>query len=222
MKKIFYLYDSDASHISVWAKKEIEKIFKEDGRFSLDSGCNVEKISKKYDVVVVFTGCESSRTFQKDLISYVESGGSIVYISPSPAAGSLEKKAGIKEIKETTIQQFNVMLEKKGHYLCKRFPAEFQMNDAFFTVETEGVETFFSTPAGNVKSPVVFIKEDGRGKICCIMAGKTKNSWMDFNFKKLFLRSVAYLAGEKEKDKVINCGLVGYGPIFNMRKRHGN
>ncbi|MCM8759998.1 MAG: Gfo/Idh/MocA family oxidoreductase, partial [Candidatus Omnitrophica bacterium] len=47
-------------------------------------------------------------------------------------------------------------------------------------------------------------------------------TWKNFNFKKIVVRCIAWMLGEKEKEKIVKCGLVGYGPMFGMGKHHGN
>ncbi|MCM8821439.1 MAG: Gfo/Idh/MocA family oxidoreductase [Candidatus Omnitrophica bacterium] len=224
MKKIFYLFDRDGAHISRWAKAEVEKIFEADRRFSLESGVEPARaFSKNYDAVIIFAGSENLiQDEQKKLDAYVNSGGALVFISPCAETEIARKLTGIKTIEDTGIQQFGVFTENKSHYITQRFPAEFQLTDNLQDAKTADVETIFSTIAGKEKVPFVFTRAYGKGKICCVLAGKTRDAWTDFNFRKILIRCVAWMLGERQNEKTINCALVGYGPMFNMGKAHGN
>lgn len=220
MKKVFYLYSSDRSHISCRVKDEIEKLFSGDGRFSFESGNN---FSKDYDAVIVFAGEETlSKTQQEKIERYVNSGGSVVFLCPSINMELIKSLTGLKSIEEKNIQQFSIFVEEKNHYITTRFPNEFQITDTLYCVSPIQAETIFSTYAGKEKSPVVFVKQCGKGKACCVFAGNTIQTWRNFNFRKIVIRSIAYLTGEKQKEKQILCGLVGYGPMFGMGKAHAN
>ncbi|MCM8788353.1 MAG: ThuA domain-containing protein, partial [Candidatus Omnitrophica bacterium] len=176
MKKVFYLFGRDSWHISKWAKQEAEKIFEADRRFSLESGEEPGvAFSKNYDAVIISGASEKlAQNEQKKLDAYVNSGGAVVFISPCVEKETVRKLTGISSIKDTGVQQFSVFLEDKDHYITQRFPAEFQLTDNLQDVKTADAETIFSTFAGKEKIPFVFSRKYGKGKICCVLAGKTK------------------------------------------------
>lgn len=220
MKKIFYLFDSESSNISGWAKSEIEKLFSNDGRFAIKCGTDIVSL-ENYDSIIVFTGNLSQQESRR-LNDYVNSGGSVVFIMPPDKPEILKKITGIISMEENSIQEFCVRSDIASHYLTRRFPSEFQITDKLINVKISDGVAIFSTIIGKEKVPVVFSRNSGKGKIFCIFAGNTKQSWKDFNFRKILIRAVAWLNGEKEKEEIIKCGLVGYGPMFGMGKGHAN
>jgi predicted dehydrogenase len=50
--------------------------------------------------------------------------------------------------------------------------------------------------------------------------GHTLQSWKHPEFRKLLLRAVVWSAGAELPEKTIRCGLLGYGPAFQMGKGH--
>ncbi|MCX7705168.1 MAG: Gfo/Idh/MocA family oxidoreductase [bacterium] len=218
MKKIYYLFDENYP-VSCLAKTELEQIFLKDGRFSIQSGTDV--FSKNYDAVIIFKKNPSPQEERK-LETYIDAGGNVLFISKSIQSDLAKKLCKIRVGKETGIQQFNVFIEKVDHYITQRFPSEFQLTDNLMETDCSEFDAFFSTLIGRKKMPVVFTKDYGKGKVSGILAGDTAQTWKDFNFRKIVVRTVAWMLGEKQKEKIINCGLVGYGPMFGMGKGHGN
>jgi len=216
MKKVFYLFDRDSCSLSFWAKEELEKIFAGDGRFSFEAGNEIETSLKKYDAVIVFK--KLSRKEKEMLDEYRVNGKGVVFINMCCESGLTDATS----IENMGVQQFTVFIEDTNHYLSQRFPAEFQITDYLFNVSLNNAETVFYTLIKNKKVPVVAVKENEKGRVCWVFAGNTKQTWKEFNFRKIIVRCVAWSTGEKIKDKTINCGLVGYGPMFGMGKGHGS
>ena len=221
MKKVLYLHDRDESHISVWAKSEIEKLFEGDGRFSLTSETDSKKI-KDYDAVIVFLKKILPDELKK-LDDYAKAGGNLLLICPpAGSVSALKEITGCNVLQDKGLQQFTVFAEEKNHYITQRFPAEFQINDLLFDVEPLHSTIIFSTYIGSRKIPVVSVREYGKGKFSCVFAGNTTQTWYNFDFRKIVIRCIAWMLGEKQKEKTIHCGLIGYGPMFGMGKGHAS
>ncbi|HOK80153.1 MAG TPA: Gfo/Idh/MocA family oxidoreductase [bacterium] len=219
MKKVLYLYDQDESHISVWAKSELETMFEGDGRFSFVSEAGDKKLTH-YDAVIVFLKKFSSEQVKK-LDEYAGSGGMLLFVNPSAEiSNALKEITGCNGLEDRSLQQFTVFVEEKNHYITQRFPSEFQINDFLLDVKSTQSKVIFSTYIGNRKVPVVSVREYKKGLVCCIFAGGTRQTWKNFDFRKIVIRCIAWMLGEKQKEKTIHCGLVGYGPMFGMGKGH--
>lgn len=228
MKKIFYLYH--AGHISEVVRLEVERIFSSDERFSLEAGLDAKILSslkeKKYDAVIVFVSEEKklSQQHQEGLIDYVKSGGGVIFINSS--LESILKNSDIRGVCEIVaaedkgIQQFSVFSSDKNHYITTRFPSEFHLTDRFWTLKINNSKTLFYTLWCGEKVPVVCVDECRKGRFVYIIPGGCVQTWKNFNFRKIILRAVTWSWREKQQEKTINCGLIGYGPMFGMGKAH--
>jgi len=52
--------------------------------------------------------------------------------------------------------------------------------------------------------------------------GHTREAWNHPEFRKLVVRAVAYTTGSELQDKTVKCGILGYGPAYNMGKLHSS
>lgn len=224
MKKVYFLFDTEYC-ISKFAEAELRKIFSGDGRFSFDSGCEIENFlwDGKYDAVIILGTQSKLSKHQQKIIDYVKSGGSIIFLNSSlenVKDKAISELTGCQVKENMPVQQFTVFVEDKNHYITQRFPQEFQLTDLLYSVKTIDADIVFSTFNRGEKNPVVTAKEFGKGRVSCIFAGVTEQSWRQFNFRKIVIRSVAWTLKEKQKEKIIQCGLIGYGPMFGMGKGH--
>ncbi|HOC02640.1 MAG TPA: Gfo/Idh/MocA family oxidoreductase [bacterium] len=228
MKKIFYLYD--AGHISEKVRLDVEKIFTSDGRFSFEMDSDTKILcslkDKDYDSLIVFVSEEKKLTEkeQNGIIDYVKSGGGIVFINSSIECilknPEIKRTSGVNAVEDKGIQQFSVFIDDNNHYITTRFPSEFVLTDRFYYTRVNSSKIIFSTPWCNEKSSIVCASEYGNGRFVFISPGGCIYTWKNFNFSKIVLRSIAWCCGEKQKEKIINCGLIGYGPMFGMGKGH--
>ena len=72
----------------------------------------------------------------------------------------------------------------------------------------------------NERHPVVHVREHGRGRVAYLANGHTPQAWQTPAFRKLVTRAIAWTAGADVEEKTVRCGLLGYGPNFNMGRNH--
>jgi scyllo-inositol 2-dehydrogenase (NADP+) len=68
--------------------------------------------------------------------------------------------------------------------------------------------------------PMAYARDYGKGRVVYLANGHTAQVWKHPEFRKLLLRAVAWGAGAEVSGKTIRCGLLGYGPTFNMGRGH--
>ena len=67
---------------------------------------------------------------------------------------------------------------------------------------------------------MAYAKSYGQGRVVYLANGHTLRAWNHPEFRKMLLRAVAWSAGADVPAKTIRCGLLGYGPAFNMGQGH--
>jgi predicted dehydrogenase len=70
--------------------------------------------------------------------------------------------------------------------------------------------------------PMAYARSYGDGRVAYVALGHTIQAWRHPEFKKLLLRAIAWSTGAEMPDRTIRCGLLGYGPAFNMGKGHAS
>jgi predicted dehydrogenase len=68
--------------------------------------------------------------------------------------------------------------------------------------------------------PMAYTKSYGNGRVAYLANGHDLRAWRHPEFQKLLVRAIAWSAGAETPEGKIRCGLLGYGPAFNMGKGH--
>ena len=69
---------------------------------------------------------------------------------------------------------------------------------------------------------MVYTRQYGKGRVVILNNGHTSQAWKHPEYRKLIVRSIAWASGAELPDRVIRCGLLGYGPTFDMGKGHAD
>lgn len=236
MKKILYVYGGPEFHPTEWAGKKLAEILERDGRFELNMTNDIDVFSSlpqsEYDGVVVYTTGfkdELTEKREKGLIDFVRNGGGFVGIHS--AADSFRGSRKYIEmlngefLTHPEIHQFPLFLVDNSHYIGIRMPETFSIYDEMYHLQNHDPsksKLLFKTIWQGKEIPMVYTRDYGKGKVVYIAPGHTRQAWENPEFQKILLRSIAYTTGFKAKDKIINCGILGYGPAFNMGRNHAN
>ncbi|MCM8776986.1 MAG: ThuA domain-containing protein [Candidatus Omnitrophica bacterium] len=234
MKKILYIYGGPEFHPTEWAGQKLKEILGRDGRFEMDMTSDLDTFaslpSSGYDAVVLYTtGFKDDLTSkrEKGLLEFVKNGGSFVGIHS--ATDSFRGSRNYIEmingefLTHPEHHEFPVFIVDNQHYITVRMPGSFSVYDEMYHLQNynpEKSKLLFKTVWQGKEIPVGYTREYGKGKVVYISLGHTKEVWNNFEFQKILVRAIAYSSGYQLTDKVIRCGILGYGPAFNMGKLH--
>ncbi len=235
MQKILYVYGGPEFHPTEWVGQELAGLLAADGRFVLETTADLDTLAKlpgsDYAAVVLYTtGFANDLTpaREKGLLTFVKNGGG--FLGLHSAADSFRGNRayvdmlGSEFLTHPHHHEFNVAIIEKGHYLTQRVP-DFTLFDEMYHLQSfdaSAVTVLATTVWQNEKMPMAYTKPYGDGRVVYLANGHTQQAWKHPDFRKLVLRGVAWAAGATLPATTVRCGLLGYGPAFNMGKGHAS
>ena len=233
MKKVLYLYGGPDFHPTEAGGKILTEILAQDGRFQLEMTNHLDALAAlpegQYAAVVLYTtGFAQDLTPDREhgLLSFVKGGGGFVGIH-SAADSFRGSRAyldllGGEFLTHPEHHEFKLEIVNKDHYLTTRLP-DFSVYDEMYHLQ--GFDPRRSTVLTQTTwqgkpQPMAYTHPYGAGRVVYLANGHTQQAWKHPEFRKLLLRAVAWSAGAAIPSKTIRCGLLGYGPAFNMGKGH--
>ncbi len=233
MKKILYLYNESVFHPSKWAGEILSDMMKGDGRFELVMTDNLDALKilpeSGYSAVVIYTtgvNDELTPAREKGLLSFVENGGGLVGIhSAADSFRGNRRYVGLMNgefLSHPERHTFDLNVIDDSHYITSRME-DFSVYDEMYHLQgydPSRANTLMTTMWQGRKIPMLYERMHGRGRVVYVANGHTKEAWNSREFRKTVIRSVAYSAGENPVSREIRCGIIGYGPSFNMGRYH--
>ncbi|MHB0998778.1 MAG: ThuA domain-containing protein [Armatimonadota bacterium] len=233
MKKVLYVYGGPEFHPTEWAGNVLTQMLAEDGRFTLDMTDDLDAFAKlpngEYSAVVVYTtGFHDDLTpeREKGLLEFIKNGGGFVGIH-SAADSFRGSRAYVDMINGEFLthpepHEFNVSIVNKDHYLTTRVP-DFSIYDEMYHLQNydpSKVTLLAQTPWKGQQMPMAYVKDYGSGRVAYLANGHFHQSWNHLEFRKMLIRAINWTTGANLPAKEIRCGLLGYGPSFNMGSGH--
>ncbi|MHB9034147.1 MAG: ThuA domain-containing protein [Anaerolineae bacterium] len=233
MRKVLYLFGGPF-HPSEEAGKVLAEILAADGRFELEATSELNALAtlntRDYAAVVIYTtGFRDDLVPAREqgLLGFIRDGGGFVGIHS--ATDSFRGNRNYIEMiggefqTHPPMHEFKVSFTNHDHYLTARMP-DFTVVDEMYHLQSYDptkVTLLAQTPWQGTQKPMAFTKTYGKGRVAYLANGHSVQVWRHPDFAKLVLRAIAWSAGAELPDKTIHCGLLGYGPAFNMGKGHG-
>ena len=232
-KKVLYLYKQGDFHMGEAGGKLLAGFLAPDGEFELEMTANLDALANlpqsDYAAVVIYTtGLNDDLTpeREKGLFTFVRNGGGFLGIHS--AADSFRGNRAYVSMLNGEFQthpathEFPVEIVNADHYLTVRMPG-FSVVDEMYHLQsfdpsrcTVLAQTFWQ----GKQMPMVYVRNEGKGRVAYIALGHTEQAWAHPEFQKLLVRSIRWINGAELPKKVINAGLWGYGGAFNMGKGH--
>ncbi len=180
-----------------------------------------------YEAIVIYTqGGRLTEREENGLLSFVQKGKGVLGIHCA-CDSFKENKRYIKMLGSEFIghahpYEFNAYIKNKTHFISQRL-SEFKIFDELYLLKNEPDINIVLTAHWQGKMiPIVYTKSYGDGRVGYIALGHDIKAFTNYSFQKLALRSLEWVLGKEIEEKVINCGIIGYGAAFNMGKRHMN
>lgn len=233
MQKVLYVYGGPELHPTEAAGNILAELLARDGRFELHMTRDLDSLASlaggPYAAVVVFTtGFADDLTpwREQGLLDFVRGGGGFVGLHS--ASGSFRGSRAYLDMlggefgAHPERHDFKIQIAEKNHYITTRMP-DFELHDDLYHLQnTDLSKVTVLTQAqwqGRMR-PMAYARDYGQGRVVYLANGHTMQTWHHPEYRKLLLRAVAWSAGANVPNQTIRCGLLGYGPAFNMGKGH--
>jgi len=233
MKKILYVYGGPEFHPTEPGGKMLAQFLKADGRLELEMTNDLDAFIRlpggQYAAVVLYaTGFHDDLTPQREqgLLDFVRAGGGFVGIH-SAADSFRGSRAYVDMLNGEFLthpehHEFKVTIADKSHYLVARMP-DFSIYDEMYHLQNfdpAKCAVVAQTQWQGKQMPMAYARDYGQGRVTYVAPGHTLQTWRHPEFQKLLIRAIAWSTGSELPDQTIRCGLLGYGPAFNMGKGH--
>jgi len=182
---------------------------------------------KAYDLVVIYAqGGKLTQREEKGICDFVAGGKALLGIHSASAAFK-DNKRYIEMLGSTfaghgPVLEFGVTVCDGDHSITRRVD-DFRVTDELYVSEysPEGLDILMTADWQGTRQPMLYTKPYGKGRVVYFALGHDERAVGHPTFRKVVLRAVDWAMG-KEETGTIGCGVIGYGPAFNMGKHHGN
>ncbi len=233
MKKILYVHGGATFHPTEPGGELLSQLLAADGRFELEMTSDLDKFSSlpggAYTAVVLYaTGFRDELTpaRERGLLDFVRDGGGFIGIHAAADCfrgnGAYIDMLNGEFVHHPEHHEFQVSITEPDHYLTLRMPA-FKVYDEMYHLQNHDPDkctVVADTVWQGKHMPLAYTRDYGRGRVVYLANGHTLQAWHHPEFQKLLVRSIAWSTGAEVPRRTINCGLLGYGPAFNMGKGH--
>jgi predicted dehydrogenase/type 1 glutamine amidotransferase len=234
VKKILYMYGGPEFHPTESGGKILREWLKADGRFELEMTADLDALKclgeGRYAAVVLYTtGFHDDLTPEREqgLLQFVRNGGGFVGVH-SAADSFRGSRAYVEMLNGEFLthpehHEFKVAIKPDRHYLTVRVP-DFDVYDEMYHLQNfdpAKCTVLAQTQWLGRQMPMAYVRRYGNGRVAYLANGHTMQSWRHPEFQKLLIRAIAWSSGSELQGNTIRCGLLGYGPAFNMGRGHG-
>ncbi len=201
------------------------------GQFQIDSTFELDALLRLdgYDAVIIYTSTRDDMTPEQEaaLLEFVRRGGGVVGIHSATAsfrsrAGYLEM-LGAEFIKHDRVTDCQIEATPEADAVIPRVNKQFVVRDEFYMMErrTDAALRVFHEGWWNFeKHPMGWTRDYGEGRVFYTAMGHNEGVFNHPDFQDTVYKGLRYATGQDEAGP-IRFGLVGYGPLYGMGKRHG-
>jgi len=230
---VLYVYGGPEFHQTEVCGRILERVLRADGRFAVDRTTDLDALARlpgsEYATVVVFTtGFDDGLTAAREqgLLDFVRGGGGFVAVhSAIGSFGSSEAYVRMLNGKfrmHPDEYDIPVKIVEKEHYLTIRMP-DFVVRDELYHLsdfDPSRCTVLAASQWQGQQIPLVTVRQEGRGRVVYLANGHSSQVWEHPEFQKLLVRAIAWSSGSQLPQRTVRCGLLGYGPAFNMGRGH--
>lgn len=225
MTRILYLYTEETTHrgkaggqdLAAWLAAELG------GRVELVCTSDLDALiglpDGGYEAVVINThgGADDLMPAREHgLLSFVVNGGGCVGVHAAAVSGRnsrpyVQMLNGAYQSYEPP-QEFAVKIQEHEHYLTVRMP-DFRITDELYHLrdyDPARCTVLASTHWMGQQLPLVYVRNEGLGRVAYIALGHGEEAWRHPEFKKLLLRAIRWSRGAELSDRVLRWGVVGF------------
>lgn len=233
MKKILYVYGGPDFHPTRAAGEVFTELAKRDGRFTVEMkegpAAFQDLRTAGYDGVVVYTTFyehDLTPDLEQSLMVFIENGGGFVGVHSAAdsfrGSRAYVEMLGGEFLTHPPFGTYKVSVIDREHYITARM-RDYVIEDEMYHLQSfdpEKVNLLADTPWQDRRMPMAWTKQRGKGRVAYLANGHDLRAWRNPEFQKLLVRAAAWSTGEEKPARTVRCGLLGYGPAFNMGAGH--
>ena len=180
----------------------------------------------RYDAVVIHTqGGKLTAEQEEGLVGFVRNGGGLVALH-SATDSFVESDAYVELIgshfrSHKPLYSLSVDVKGVDHPMTARME-NFEIFDELYTLERldrRKVQVLATVTWGDQSEPVVYVKQEGAGRVCYIALGHGPEAFAHRTFQQLVYRAILHVVDRLPR-RTLRTAVVGYGPA--MGKWHIN
>ncbi|MCM8832612.1 MAG: Gfo/Idh/MocA family oxidoreductase [Candidatus Omnitrophica bacterium] len=177
-----------------------------------------------YDSILIYAdNTDFDGKQEENIIKYVKNGGGLVGIHSTGAYFKKNKKfkemLGCEFIGHSPVFPFELK-STSSHYINRRIPSKIIDDEFYFLNLSQDAEILFNGYWQGKLLPLGYTRNYGNGRIFYFAPCHSLNVIENKDIIKTIKRAIIWTAKEEKKEKEIKCGIIGYGPAFNMGKHH--
>ena len=210
----------------------LKRLLEAGGQFEIESTENLDAFLdlSGFDAVIIYTSTRDDMTpeQEKALMDYVKAGGGLLGIHSATASfrssdGYMEmigcEFAGHDKVTDCLIEATD-----EADALVPRVSKQFSVVDEFYIMKrrTDAPLRVFHEGWWNFeRHPMGYVRDYGKGRVFYTALGHNEGVFNHPDFQDTVYKGLRYVTKQDEAGPM-RFGLIGYGPLYGMGKRHGN
>jgi predicted dehydrogenase/type 1 glutamine amidotransferase len=179
-----------------------------------------------YDGILIYAdNIDLDEKEEEKLIQYIKNGGGLIGIHSTGAYFKKNKKfkevLGCEFISHSPFFPFELK-STNSHYINRRIPSTIIEDEFYFLNVKDDVEVLFNAYWQGKLLPLGYIRRYGNGRIFYFACGHSLNVFENKDIVKIIKRGIFWITKNEKQEREIKCGIIGYGPAFNMGKHHAD
>lgn len=182
-----------------------------------------------FDAVVIYTtGGKMSSSQEQGLANFVKAGGGLLAIHCANAGMSKFKvyteMVGSAFVGHGPVSAFDVETVEDAGDILPRLSNKLAVMDEFYIIERRTEASLREFQHGTwqfQRYPMGYVRDYGKGKVLYTALGHDERTFRHPDFQDLLFKGLHYVTGQRE-ERSIRCGLLGYGPAYQMGKHHSS
>ncbi|MEE2709843.1 MAG: ThuA domain-containing protein [Gemmatimonadota bacterium] len=229
MKNVLLLVNHSAPPYGDFAGM-FQAITKTSGQFTVEitsdrnSLCNLDA----YDAVALYIfGGEMTPEQEHGITSFAGNGGGVLGVHGANAFLTQYKvyteMIGSEFLGHDPLGAFDVHSADDVDDILPRLERQFRVTDECYNmkIQTDAPLRWFQKGLWRFEEkPLGYVRDYGEGKVFYTALGHDHRTFQNPAFQDLLIKGLRYVCRMKDRNP-IRFGIVGYGPLFNMGKHHG-
>ncbi len=209
----------------------LKRTLEASSQFEIESTFDLEPLLDLagYDAVIIYTSTRDDMTpeQEKALMDYVRAGGGLLGIHSATA--SFRSRDGYMEMigaefsGHDKVTDCQIEATDEADAIVPRVNKQFVVHDEFYMmkVRTDAARRVFHEGWWNFeKHPMGWVRDYGQGRVFYTALGHNEGVFNHPDFQDMVYKGLRYVTQQDEQGPV-RFGLIGYGPLYGMGKRHG-
>ena len=182
-----------------------------------------------FDAVIIYTSTRDDLTPEQErgLLDFVKAGGGCLGIHSATASfrsseGYMEM-IGSEFMNHGPVSKSSIEIKGDADDLVPRVRKQFEVEDEFYIMKRRTdapLRVFMEGWWQFEKHPMGYVRDYGKGKVFYTALGHDERVFNHPDFQDHVYKGLRYVTNQPEAGPV-RFGLIGYGPLYGMGKRHG-